>query len=269
MGVMEALYRPLLDQSFPGGSPASTPSLYCCDVSSAEMVKYAANAFLATKISFANEIANLCELVGADVRQVLPAVGADSRVGPRYLEPGIGWGGSCLGKDVSSLIGTAEEYGYDAALLRAAVEVNETQRATVVRILQRELRTLKGRRIAVLGLAFKAGTDDLRDSPSVEIIRRLLLAGCSIAAYDPLVKDLPPDLPAVRVASDPYSAAERADATVVATEWCEPLDFDRLSAAMAGVVVVDGRNRLPDAPQLRVLKVGWAPGAPEKKDPRG
>lgn len=256
---MGELYRPLLEQSFPGGSPTEPPSLYCCDVNSAEMVKYAANAFLAAKISFGNEIANLCELVGADVRQVLPAVGADSRIGARYLDPGIGWGGSCLGKDVAALIGTAEEYGYNAALLRATVEVNDAQRATVLRILQRELRSLKGRRVAVLGLAFKSGTDDLRDSPSVEIIERLLAAGCSVSAYDPLVKDLPPELVAVRAASDIYSAAERADATVVATEWTDPIDFERLAGAMSGDVVIDGRNRLPDTPFLRVVKVGWAP----------
>ena len=155
------------------------------------MIKYAANAFLATKISFANEIAQMCELFGADVRQVLPAIGADHRVGNAFLNPGVGWGGSCFGKDVAALISSSQEYGYTPSMLQATVEINKTQRASAVRKLQRELHMLKGRRIALLGLTFKPGTDDLRDAPALDIARRLLAAGAVVSAFDPVVKALP------------------------------------------------------------------------------
>ena len=155
------------------------------------MIKYAANAFLATKISFANEMAQMCELFGADVRQVLPAIGADHRVGTAFLNAGVGWGGSCFGKDVAALIATGQEYGYTPSMLQATVEINQTQRASAVRKLQRELRMLKGRRIALLGLTFKPGTDDLRDAPALDIARRLLAAGAVVSAFDPVVKELP------------------------------------------------------------------------------
>ncbi len=148
-----SLYEPVLNQTFAGGRPDRKPALVITDLQSAEMVKYAANAFLATKISFANEIANICELVGADARQVLPAIGADARIGSRFLRPGIGWGGSCFGKDLGALIATGADYGYRSPILRATVEVNQSQRQTVVRKLQAALKVLKGRRIAVLGLA--------------------------------------------------------------------------------------------------------------------
>ncbi|MFL6180194.1 MAG: UDP-glucose dehydrogenase family protein, partial [Actinomycetes bacterium] len=140
VGVVADLYRPVLDQSFPGGSPGDLPRLIEAELASAEMIKYAANAFLATKISFANEVANLCELVGADVRQVLPAIGADHRIGEAFLGAGAGWGGSCFGKDLSALIATGKVYGYGSTLLRSAVEINELQRAGVMRKLQRQLR---------------------------------------------------------------------------------------------------------------------------------
>ena len=167
----------MLDQSFPGGRLHRRPRLITSELTSAEMIKYAANAFLATKISFANEIANLCELVGADAREVLPAIGADRRIGEAFLAPGIGWGGSCFGRNTGALVAIGQEYGFTPALLRAAVEVNVLQRAGIVRKLQRELRVLKGRRIAILGLAFKPGIDDLRDAPALDIAQRLLTAG--------------------------------------------------------------------------------------------
>jgi UDPglucose 6-dehydrogenase len=238
------LYDRVLSQDFPGGRAELRPQLVVTTLPSAEMVKYAANAFLATKISFANEVSNICELVGADAREVLPAIGSDSRIGPRFLHNGIGWGGSCFGKDVSALIATGAEYGYGSPILRAAMEVNGTQRASVVRKLQAALKVLKGRRVAVLGLAFKAGTDDLRDSPAVDIIRRLSTAGAVVSAYDPVVKHVPELEPDLRVGVDPYDAAERADAVVVATEWPEfgELDLPRLAERMAGDVVLDGRG---------------------------
>lgn len=257
------LYQPVLEQTFPGARPSHKPELIVTDLPSAEMIKYAANAFLATKISFANEIANICEFVGADARQVLPAIGADQRIGARFLQPGLGWGGSCFGKDVAALTATALEYGYSASILKSAVEVNQAQRATVLRKLQTHLKTLKGRRIALLGLAFKPGTDDLRDAPALDLARRLLDTGAVVSAYDPVVKTLPDHLGGVRIATDPFDAADRADAVVVVTEWDEfaELDLERLAEVMSGRLVVDGRNCLPNelaqASALNLVGVGW------------
>jgi len=259
-----ALYEPVLDQSFPGGRPDHRPQLILTDLASAEMVKYAANAFLATKISFANEIASICEFVGADARQVLPAIGADDRIGPRFLQHGLGWGGSCFGKDLAALIATAVDYGYNAPMLRATVEINQAQRAAAIRKLQAALKVLKGRRIGVLGLAFKPGTDDLRDAPALEIIRRLRTAGAVVSAYDPVVKHLgDPDGVGVRMAADPYDAADRADAVLVVTEWDDfaAVDLAALAERMAGDLVLDGRGILDlaaaDAAGLRVTGFGW------------
>ena len=257
------LYQPILTQSFAEGRPGEEPRLFVTDIPSAEMIKYAANAFLATKISYANEIAGICELVGADARQVLPAIGADARIGAKFLQPGIGWGGSCFGKDVTALVATAADYGYSASIMRANVEVNQGQRAAVIHKLQHELKVLKGRRVALLGLAFKPNTDDLRDAPALDLARRLLAAGAVVSAYDPVVRQLPGDLVAVRIAADPYDAAERTDAVVVCTEWHEVVDLDaqRLAGVMRGDFIVDGRNALDAAAMraagLRISGVGW------------
>jgi len=257
------IYQPVLEQSFSAGRQHRRPRLITSQLASAEMIKYAANAFLASKISFANEIANLCELVGADAREVLPAIGADGRIGEAFLAPGIGWGGSCFGKDTAALVAIGQEYGYSPALLRASVDVNVMQRAGIVRKLQRELRVLKGRRIAILGLAFKPGTDDLRDAPALDIARRLITAGTVVSAFDPVVKSLPAELASVRVASDVYDAADGADAVVLATEWPEFGDIDPvlLVKVMGGDLIVDGRNCLPHEALakagLRTVGVGW------------
>lgn len=257
------LYAPVLEQSFDGGRRALRPSLITTDLASAEMIKYAANAFLATKISFANEMAQMCELFGADVRQVLPAIGADHRIGNAFLNPGVGWGGSCFGKDVAALISTSQEYGYTPSMLQATVGINKSQRASVVRKLQRELHVLKGRRIALLGLTFKPGTDDLRDAPALDIARRLLAAGAVVSAFDPVVKSLPDELAAIRMTRDAYEAADRADAVVVTTEWPEfrAIDPAGLRRVMRGDLVVDGRNCLPEAnfagSGLRLIGFGW------------
>ena len=227
------------------------------------MIKYAANAFLATKISFANEMAQMCELFGADVRQVLPAIGADHRVGTAFLNAGVGWGGSCFGKDVAALIATGQEYGYTPSMLQATVEINKAQRASAVRKLQRELHMLKGRRIALLGLTFKPGTDDLRDAPALDIARRLLAAGAVVSAFDPVVKALPDEFKAIRLTRDAYDAADRADAVVVTTEWPEfrLIDPAGLRRVMRGDLVLDGRNCLPEAnfvgSGLRLVGFGW------------
>jgi nucleotide sugar dehydrogenase len=257
------LYQPVLKQTFDGGRRNLQPSLITTDLASAEMIKYAANAFLATKISFANEMAQMCELFGADARQVLPAIGADHRVGTAFLNPGIGWGGSCFGKDVAGLIAMGQEYGYSPSMLKATVEINKSQRASVVRKLQRELHMLKGRRIALFGLTFKPGTDDLRDAPALDIARRLLVAGAKVSAYDPVVKVLPEELTAVRLTRDAYDAADRADAVVVTTEWPEfcLIDPANLHRVMRGDLVLDGRNFLSEAKfsdsGLRLTGFGW------------
>ena len=257
------LYQPVLDQSFDGGRRQHQPALITTELHSAEMIKYAANAFLATKISFANEIAQLCELVGADVREVLPAIGADHRVGAAFLNPGVGWGGSCFGKDVAGLISTGQEYGYTPTMLQATVNINMAQRATAVRKLQRELHVLKGRRIALLGLTFKPGTDDLRDAPALDVARHLLAAGAVVSAFDPVVKALPEEFAPIRLGSDAYDAADRVDAVVLMTEWPEFrfIDAAALRRVMRGDLVVDGRNFLQEADfagsGLRLIGFGW------------
>jgi nucleotide sugar dehydrogenase len=257
------LYQPVLDQSFEAGRREIHPALITTELASAEMIKYAANAFLATKISFANEMAQMCELFGADVRQVLPAIGADHRVGNAFLSPGVGWGGSCFGKDVAALISSSKEYGYTPSMLQATVGINTAQRESAVRKLQRELHMLKGRRIALLGLTFKPGTDDLRDAPALDIARRLLAVGAVVSAFDPVVKSLPDEFAAIRLTRDVYEAADRVDAVVVTTEWPEfrAIDPDSLRRAMRGNLVVDGRNCLPEhsfvGSGLRLVGFGW------------
>jgi UDPglucose 6-dehydrogenase len=263
VGRVAELYQPVLDQTFDGGRRGLRPDLISTELTSAEMIKYAANAFLATKISFANEIAQMCELFGADVRQVLPAIGADHRISSAFLNPGVGWGGSCFGKDVSALIASSQEYGYTPSMLHATIAINEAQRSSAVRKLQRELHSLKGRRIALLGLAFKPGTDDLRDAPALDIARRLLAAGAAVSAFDPVVKSLPEEFEDVRLTDDVYSAADRADAVVLATEWPEfrLIDPAGLRRVMRGNLVVDGRNCLPEAgfagSGLKLVGFGW------------
>jgi nucleotide sugar dehydrogenase len=264
LAVLRGMYAPILSQSFPGGDSDRRPELYETDLTSAEMIKYAANAFLATKISFANEIAGLCEHVGADVREVLPAIGADERIGQRFLAPGIGWGGSCFRKDAEALIAMASEYGALPPLLRAAIDVNDRQRSLAVHKLQRELKVLKGRRIAVLGLAFKPGTDDLRDAPALDVIRRLQASGALVRAYDPVVRGLAGDeFAEVAMAVDAYDAVRRADAVVVVTEWPEFAELDpaELAKSMDGGLLLDCRGCLPvddfAAVGLRVVGFGW------------
>lgn len=216
------------------------------DAASAETVKYVANAFLATKLSFSNSVAALCEAVGADVDDVLAGMGHDRRIGRDYLKPGPGWGGSCLPKDTRALIDAASAAGYDFALLRSVVEANEAHFArTVDKVASRV--ALPGARIALLGLAFKAGTDDLRGSPSVEIARRLVEAGAAVHAYDPAVRsDATTAEAGIVVTADAYAACDGASAMVVATEWDEfrQLDFDRVANLMVELHVIDARNLL-------------------------
>jgi UDPglucose 6-dehydrogenase len=236
-------YGPILDQSFPGGHPESRPSLVMTDRSTAETIKYAANAFLATKISFINEIAEICEWVDADVGEVAHALGLDSRISAKFLHAGVGWGGSCFGKDVEALAATARAHGQEPHILDAVRRVNANQRHRVIRKLQRHLRPLRGSRIGILGLAFKPETDDIRDAPAVDIASALLERGAIVRAYDPMVKQIP-ELPNLQTATDPYTLVDRADAIVLVTEWSElrDLDFEEVAARMRGRYVLDGRN---------------------------
>jgi UDPglucose 6-dehydrogenase len=216
------------------------------DVPSAEMIKYASNAFLATKISFMNAVANICELAGADVSQVMKGVGLDSRIGAAFLQAGLGYGGSCFPKDTDSLIHTAGALGYDFALLRSVVDINRNRARHFVSMMSRALGSLNNRVFAVLGLAFKPNTDDMREAKSIEIVTQLVEAGATVRAYDPAAmvnaKKVLPTV--VEYADSPYGAAEQADAVVLVTEWNEFkfLDLERLRGMMRRPVIFDGRN---------------------------
>jgi len=221
------------------------------DVNSAEMIKLAANAFLVTRISFINEIANVCELVGADVTSVAKGVGLDHRLGPHFLRAGIGWGGSCFPKDSLALKQLAANSGYHFHLMNAVIEVNELQKRRVVQKLQRHLGRLRGKRIALLGLAFKPNTDDMREAPSLVLASRLIAEGAEVRGYDPIAR---PDLQGVELCDSPLEAVTDADAAVIVTEWRELLEFpsEETRQAMRHPLIVDGRNLL-DADTVRAL----------------
>jgi UDPglucose 6-dehydrogenase len=217
------------------------------------MIKLASNAFLATKISFINEIANVCEETGADVSQVALGMGFDPRIGDRFLSAGIGFGGSCFPKDVSALKQLAGNSGYHFQLLTAVIEVNELQKRRVVSKLKRHLGSLVGKEIALLGLAFKPNTDDMREASSVVLAARLQGEGALVRAYDPVAEEAARGLmPGVTMCDSALHAVQGADAAVIVTEWPEftELDLDELHERMSNPVIVDGRNVL-DAAQLR------------------
>ncbi len=235
------LYEPL------GGEIVRT------DVASAEMIKLASNAFLATKISFINEIANVCEQTGADVTEVARGMGLDERIGSSFLKAGIGFGGSCFPKDVSALKQLAGNSGYHFQLLTAVIEVNELQKRRVVAKLEKHLGSLVDKRIALLGLAFKPDTDDMREASSLVLSARLQGEGATVVAYDPVAEDSASSmLPDVQMASSAEAALENADAAVLVTEWPEfsEIDWGAAHDAMASAVLIDGRNYL-DAEALR------------------
>jgi UDPglucose 6-dehydrogenase len=248
--ILRDLYVPILERSFPElalgeATPSSLPGLIVTSVMTAELIKYAANTFLATKLSFINEMATLSAALGISIEDVADGIGLDHRIGRGFLTAGIGWGGSCLGKDIQALVGTAQEYGLPTPLLEAAMEVNERQRGVVARLLQEELHVLRGSRIGLLGLAFKPGTDDLRDAPSLEIARRLLALGASVSGYDPVVREVP--LQGVKVQNSVAAVAAGSDALVLVTEWEEfrDLPWPDLAATMRHAVFIDGRNMMP------------------------
>ena len=239
------VYDRILSQDFEGGEPTLKPALVKTGRATAETIKYAANAFLATKISFINEIANICERLGADVTEVADAIGLDARIGRSFLDAGIGWGGSCFGKDTSALASMAREQGIEPLILDATRRVNMNQRHVVVRKLQDHLRPLRGRRVALLGLAFKPGTDDTRDAPAITVVRSLGEKGALIRASDPTVTELP-GAPDLEIFKDPYEAVCDADAVVLLTEWPTflNLDFEKAADCMRGNLFIDGRNAL-------------------------
>jgi UDPglucose 6-dehydrogenase len=226
----------------------SPPPLLMTSTKSAEIIKHASNAFLAMKISFINAVSNLCEAADANVEQVARGIGLDSRIGPRFLRPGIGYGGSCFPKDVAAFRSVAHEMGVDFSLLSEVEKINAQQKRRFLSKVRSALWTLRGKRLAVLGLSFKGETDDVRESPAIDMVEMLLAEGCSVVAYDPASMErakleLPPSSTMSYVA-DAYEAAKDADALLILTDWKEfsGLDLRRLHTALRYPIVVDGRN---------------------------
>jgi len=236
--TMERLYKPFLLNGHP---------VIFMDITSAEMTKYAANSMLATKISFMNDIANLCEIVGADVNAVRKGIGSDSRIGKKFIYPGTGYGGSCFPKDVKALIKTADEFAYSMRVLKAVEEVNEAQKSILFNKINQHFNyDLKGKQIALWGLSFKPQTDDMREAPSLVIIRKLREAGAKIKAYDPVAMEEAKRIlgDKIEYAEDKYDAVLEADALIVVTEWPEFkfLDYGHISQLMKEKLILDGRN---------------------------
>lgn len=248
LDMMQELYQPIIQRKYGEDQSLPTVPVVITDLNSAEMIKYAANAFLATKISFINEVANICDRVGADVVQVAKGIGLDSRIGNKFLQSGIGWGGSCFPKDVSALIHTANDYGYDAKLMKSAVEVNQHQRLIVIEKLQHELKILKGKVVGLLGLTFKPDTDDMRDAPSLNIIESLNRLGTKVKAYDPIVSQtgIRHGFSGVIVETDAERLADGCDALLLVTEWQQfrNLNYEKMAKLMSHPVIIDGRNFL-------------------------
>ena len=236
--LLEQLYEPFVRS----GNP-----IYFMDERSAEMTKYAANSFLAAKISFMNEIANLCELTGAEVDKVRIWIGSDSRIGKRFLFPGVGYGGSCFPKDVIALVNTANENKYDFKILKSVIDVNEKQiELFSKKILHHYNNEVKGKHFALWGLAFKPNTDDVREAPSIKLIKNLLSKGASISAYDPEAKETTKAVIGEKITytENAYEALERADALIIVTEWNEfrTPDFQKIKSLLKKPVIFDGRN---------------------------
>jgi UDPglucose 6-dehydrogenase len=254
--LLRQIYQPLLEGHYyrqtdrvaaPSGF-VGYPKMISTNTQSAELIKYASNAFLAMKVSFINAVANICESVDADVDDVREGIGSDARIGRRFLCPGIGYGGSCFPKDLSAYRAVAREYGHDFQLLEEVMRINNDQRQRFLRKIRHALWTLKGKRLGVLGLAFKNGTDDVRESPAIAIVESLLKDGAEIQAYDPAAmqraSELLPD--SVRYVSSEYGAAEGADALLILTEWeqFKSLDWTRIRQSLRYPIVIDGRNLL-------------------------
>jgi UDPglucose 6-dehydrogenase len=259
--VLAEIYKPLTSGSYydePHAlkgicSATATPPLLQTSTKSAEIIKHASNAFLALKISFINAVSNLCEATDANVQQVAHGLGLDSRIGPKFLRPGIGYGGSCFPKDVAAFRSVADQLGVDFNLLTEVEKINAAQKVRFVRKVRSALWTLRGKRLGVLGLAFKGETDDIRDSPAIELVQLLIGEGCSIVAFDPAAmprtQQVVPPGPQMRYAKDAYEAADDADALLILTDWKEfgGLDLKQLNSVMRYPIVIDGRNMFDPA----------------------
>ncbi len=282
--LLTEVYKPIVDGSYYAQSsrvrgPLGHPTkLIVSSVRSAELIKHASNAFLALKISYINAVATVCERVGADVRQVAEGMGTDSRIGPRFLNPGIGYGGSCFPKDVLAFRSVARSVGLDFNLLTEVMTINEDQKARFLAKVRSALWTLRGKRLAILGLAFKGGTDDVRDSPAIDLVLKLKAEGAELQAYDPAAMErarvlLPPNT--CSFAEDAYAACDGADALVLLTEWPEfaHLDFPRIKQLLRLPIVLDGKNLL-DAHAIRAtglhyFSVGDGESSPAGTKPTG
>ena len=252
--VMQEVYRPLTSGAYykkpfiaaPGNASFEKARIIVTNAKSAELIKHASNAFLAMKISFINAVANISEAVGADITQVCSGIGSDSRIGSRFLNAGIGYGGSCFPKDVQAFSAVADQYGYDFGLLTQVMHINADQRRRFVKKVRSALWTLRGKKLAVLGLAFKGDTDDVRESPAIEIIEALLREGATVRAYDPAASAKAGTLlsKGAGFAEGPYDAATGADALLILTEWPEfaKLDLQKVRALLKYPIVIDGRN---------------------------
>src|SRR6266851_4293454 len=261
--VLSKIYEPLTNGSYYETVGAidgfcslqAPPPLLLTSTKSAEIIKHASNAFLALKISFINAVSNLCEATNANVEQVARGMGLDSRIGPRFLSPGIGYGGSCFPKDVAAFRSVAEQLGINFNLLTEVEKINTQQKRRFLSKVRSALWTLRGKRLGVLGLAFKGETDDIRESPAIEVVRMLLAEGCSIAAFDPAAikrtEEVLPAGPNLAYVSDSYAAAKDADALLILTDWSEfaSLDLQRLNKTLRYPIVIDGRN-LYDPPVM-------------------
>ncbi len=281
--LLRSIYAPLTSGAYyqsanavPGPRSENDPApLLLTSTKAAEIIKHASNAFLATKISFINVVANICEAAGADVEEVARGMGLDTRIGPRFLRAGVGYGGSCFPKDVAAFRHVAEQMGVDFGLLKEVEKINEEQKRRFFQKVRSALWTFRGKKIGVLGLAFKGGTDDIRESPALDIVRQLLHEGCIVSAYDPAAEErakeaIPPGAE-MRYVADAYAAAQDADALLILNEWQEfaQLDLKRLHYTLRYPIVIDGRNLYDPALMMEegftYLSVG-RPGLSQTRD---
>ncbi|WP_366924309.1 UDP-glucose/GDP-mannose dehydrogenase family protein [Metallumcola ferriviriculae] len=259
--MLDKLYKPILTQTIsppaflPRPKKTITPAFISTTTASAELIKYASNAFLAMKISFINEFAGLAEFLGADIEDVAMGIGLDRRIGPEYLQAGVGWGGSCFGKDIGTTLATAKKYDYNMHLLEATVMVNNRQREAIIEKLVRQLKEIRGANIGILGVSFKPETDDVRDAPFLAISRMLHKLGANVKAHDPVAVSncmrKHPQLP-VTYCNEPEEAAENADALLILTEWeqYQTLNYAAIGQIMRQKLLIDGRNML-NSEQMR------------------
>jgi len=254
--LLKSIYHPLTCGDYynvPGSVPGpresnDPPPILLTSTKAAEIIKHASNAFLATKISFINAVANVCEAAGADIEEVARGIGMDSRIGPKFLRAGVGYGGSCFPKDVAAFRNVAEQVGVDFGLLREVEKINDEQKQRFFQKIRSALWTFRAKKIGVLGLAFKGGTDDVRESPALDIVKRLVAEGCIVTAYDPAAadrcKELIPPGPCMRYVDELYAAAQDADALLILNDWEEfaELDLSKLHYTLRYPIVIDGRN---------------------------